>query len=283
MQIAILITTFNRKEKTLSCLAQLHKQQLPDDTELSFYLTDDGSKDGTPKAVAEAFPHIHIYHGSGSLYWAGGMRKSWQEAKKADPDFYLLINDDTLLTTDALSVLLSAYKTAVYQFSKPAICIGSTKDNVTNKTSYGGRKLFSDKKIHSYLIENNESITECDLGNANIMLVPHNVVNKIGILSDEYTHGIADYDYTLTAKKNGFAVVVAPGILGTCLDDHGNSWKPQNTSLKERIAYLHSPKGLAYKEYLHFIKKHFPSHYAESFGKLWLKTLFPFLWDKLKR
>ena len=283
MEIAILITTFNRKEKTLACLQQLSKQNLPNEVKLTVYLTDDGSKDGTAEAAATAFPNIHIYHGNGSLFWAGGMRKSWQEAVKNKPDFFLLINDDTVLKETTISVLLDTYKKAVVQYAKPVICIGSTQDKMTGKTSYGGRKLFSSKKIHSYLIEHNNTFAECDLGNANIMLVPGQIVEKIGILSDEFTHGIADYDYTLTAKENGFPSVVAPGILGYCQDDHGNSWKPQHTKLKDRIAYLYSPKGLAYKEYLHFIKKHFPSHHAAAFSKLWLKTFFPFLWDTLKK
>ncbi len=283
MEIAILITTFNRKKKTVNCLQQLQKQRLPPEVKLTVYLTDDASKDGTAEAAAMAFPNINIYHGNGNLFWAGGMRKSWQEASKSKADFFLLINDDTVLVEDAINVLINTYKDAFQQLGKPVICIGSTKDNFNNKISYGGRKLMSPKKIHNVLIENNECFEECDLGNANIMFVQRKIVQKIGILSNEYTHGIADYDYTLTAKKNGFPVVVAPGVLGYCQDDHGNSWKPQNSKLKERIAYLYSPKGLAYKEYLHFIKKHFPSHYLEAYTKLWLKTFFPFMWDKWKK
>lgn len=283
MKIAVLLTTFNRREKTVTCLRQVRGQQLAEGIALSVYLTDDGSKDGTAEAAAACFSGIHIFHGDGSLFWAGGMRKSWNEAKKDDPDFYFLLNDDTVLQDNTISRLLDTYKEASASLSKPVIAIGSTQ-NDEGKISYGGWKLTNSKKItNTVLIENNETFAECDLGNANIMLVPRAIVKSIGILSDKYTHGIADYDYTLTAKKNGFPVVVAPGILGFCVDDHGNNWKSANTTLKERINYLYSPKGLAYKEYMQFIKTHFPSHYPEAFSKMWLKTLFPFLWDKLKK
>ena len=282
MKIAVLLTTFNRREKTVTCLQQLRVQRLTDDIALSVYLTDDGSKDGTAEAAATAFPGIHIFHGNGSLFWAGGMRKSWNEAKKDDPDFYFLLNDDTVLKDDTICCLLDTYNDASTKYSKPVITIGSTQ-NEQGKTSYGGWKLTSSKKItHTVLVENNETFAECDLGNANIMLVPREIVNSIGILSGKYTHGIADYDYTLTAKEKGFPVVVAPGILGFCVDDHGNNWKSANTTLKERIKYLYSPKGLAYKEYMQFIKTHFPSHYPEAFSKMWLKTLFPAIWDRFK-
>lgn len=283
MTIATLITTFNRKEKTVACLQKLTEQKLPEDVHLTVYLTDDSSKDGTVEAAAIAFPDIQIFYGNGSLFWAGGMRKSWSEARKDNPDFYFLLNDDTVLLNDTIERLINTYINASSHYQKPVIVIGSTQ-NGKGKTSYGGRKLASLKKVNSsVLIENNNTFVECDLGNANIMLVPREVVESIGILSDKYTHGIADFDYTLTANQAGFKVVVAPGILGFCEDDHGNNWKSANTTLKERVKYLYSPKGLAYKEYLYFIKTHFPSHYPEAFSKLWLKTLFPYLWDMMKK
>lgn len=281
MNIAILITTFNRKEKTIACLQRLNEQDVKEDNKLAVYLTDDASKDGTAEAAAEVFTGIHIFHGNGSLFWAGGMRNSWKEARKDDPDFFLLLNDDTVLFTDSISKALANYQQASKHFERAVIVIGSTR-NSAGKTTYGGRKLVSQKKTHSQLIENNESFAECDLGNANIMLVPREIVDSIGILSDTYIHGIADFDYTLTAKKAGFRVVVAPGKLGVCEADHGKSWQSANVKLRERIRYLYSPKGLAYNEYLYFIKKHFPSYYLEAVSKLWLKTLFPFLWDSLK-
>lgn len=114
------------------------------------------------------------------------------------------------------------------------------------------------------------------------MLVSKQVVEKIGILASHFTHCLADYDYSLKARKAGFPVAIAPGFLGKCVNDHGRNWKSQSTTLKERISYLKSPKGLAYKEYLRFIKDHFPLSLPSAFCKLWIKTFFPFLWDTFK-
>lgn len=281
MKIAVLLATFNRREKTLSCLASLYAQDMPLGTEISVFLTDDNSSDGTREAVAAKYPDVTIFKGSGNLFWAGGMRNSWTEALKTDPDYYLLLNDDTLLKDHAIDQLLSYYETA--NSSPNALAIGSTLDVANNVISYGGRKLYDQKKVQSYSAYSETDYIECDLANANIMLVPRKVVQQIGILSDRYTHSIADFDYTLMAKKAGFKAVVMPGVLGNCIDDHGNNWKSSGVSLKERIKYLKSPKGLAYKEYMEFIKIHFPSHVPEAMIKLWMKTLFPVLWDKFKK
>lgn len=79
--IAIILTVFNRKAKTLRCMSQiqeaLDKQAIP--FQLHVYLTDDGSTDGTADALAEqnyTFP-LTILKGTGSLYWNGGMINSW--------------------------------------------------------------------------------------------------------------------------------------------------------------------------------------------------------------
>ncbi|WP_158799980.1 glycosyltransferase family 2 protein [Pedobacter sp. L105] len=281
MKLAVLLATFNRREKTLSCLASLYAQELPPGTEIVVFLTDDNSSDGTRSAVAEQYPDVNIFKGSGNLFWAGGMRNSWTEALKADPDYFLLLNDDTLLLDQAIHRLLGYYATD--GASPNALAIGSTLDVANNEISYGGRKLYHQKKVQSYSAYSETEYIECDLANANIMLVPRKVVQQIGILSDRYTHSIADFDYTLMAKKAGFKAVVMPGVLGNCVDDHGNNWKSSEVSLKERIKYLKSPKGLAYKEYMEFIKIHFPSHVPEAMIKLWMKTLFPVLWDKFKK
>jgi GT2 family glycosyltransferase len=281
MRIAVLLATFNRKEKTLACLRSLFGQQLSADVELDVFLTDDASSDGTTDAVKQEFPLVKIFLGSGSLFWAGGMRNSWYKALETTPDYFLLLNDDTVLEPLAISKLLQYRE--LNSAGPAAICIGSTMDHSNGQISYGGRKLYHQKKVQSYSVYSDTDFLECDLANANIMMVPMQIVKRIGILSEDYTHSIADFDYTLKAKKAGYKAVVVPGILGHCTDDHGNNWKSSNVSLRERISYLKSPKGLAYKEYLHFIKKHFPSHLPAAFIKLWLKTLFPVVWDKFKK
>lgn len=278
MKISVLLTTFNRRQKTVTCLESLKSQQLSYDVKIDLYLTDAASSDDTVNAVKDCFPDAHIYEGNGSMFWAGGMRNSWNEARKYKPDFYLLLNDDTVLTDTAIAVLLNN------TFPQPSICIGSTVDPATGQRSYGGRKLTSKNSWKDDVVVFSETeYLQCDVANANIMLVPNEIVEKIGILSEVYTHGLADYDYSLKANKAGFKVIVAPGFLGVCTNDHGNNWRSANTTLKERIRYLKSPKGLAYKEYMAFIRNHFPLYYPAAFFKVWIKTLFPFIWDTLKK
>src|SRR3712207_1700443 len=146
MKIAVLLTTFNRKNKTVICLESLKRQKLPDDVKIELFVTDDASTDGSVDAIKECFPNANIFNGGGSLFWAGGMRNSWREATKHFPDYYLLLNDDTVLHDSAISVLLKGSNNA------SAVCIGSTKDPATGKRSYGGRCLTAKNRWKDDLI-----------------------------------------------------------------------------------------------------------------------------------
>ncbi len=283
MRIAVLLTTFNRKEKTIACLQCLEEQVLNGDVKLDLFLTDDASSDGTTDAVKARFPDAHVFHGDGSLFWAGGTRNSWEKALVTRPDFYLLLNDDTLLYPDALDRLLRNNSETAAKYGTDVISIGSTKDKASGQLSYGGRKLFSKRKLASYQVHSDTEAMECDLGNANIMLIPKNIVERIGILSKAFVHGIADFEYTMRSNRAGFKALVAPGIYGYCTRDHGKNWRSSDTRLKDRIKYLYSPKGLAYKQYLYFIRTYFPLDLPSAFFKLWLKTLFPIFYDKFKK
>nr|WP_294941955.1 glycosyltransferase [uncultured Mucilaginibacter sp.] len=279
---AVLITCYNRKEKTIGFLHSLTGQEGFDRLSPDIYVLDDGSTDGTAVAVATNFPNVKIVAGNGSLFWAGGMRAVWCHAiTQKHYDIFLLYNDDVVLTDSSLLRLLDSYHGVS---SKGTVMVGSTLSPLSNTMSYGGHALYNIKHAAYYSLTPQEWGTRpCHLGNANVFLVDAATITKIGIFCDAYTHYLADYDYTLTAFKAGLNVLVAPGYYGYCEDDHGVNWLTGRHSLKKRIAYLYSPKGLAYKEYLFYIKKHFPADYYGAFVKLWMKTLFPIIWDKFKK
>ena len=79
-RIAVLLTVYNRKESTIKCLRNLHQCEMPIDNELEVFITNDGCTDGTPEAIREEFPEVHIVEGDGTLYWNRGMIAAWKEA-----------------------------------------------------------------------------------------------------------------------------------------------------------------------------------------------------------
>ena len=284
-KIAVLLTCFNRKDKTLACLHSFYHANMPQGYEFDIYLVDDGSTDGTSEAVKEKYSDIKIILGKGNLFWAGGMRLAWRTALgKGNYYAFLLLNDDVVLFDDFLDNLVKTEEYSLLKHQKAGIYSGATIDSRSNKTTYGGYRIKT-----NHLIVRNELLTptdlpqKCELTNANILWVSKESVDAICIFDERYTHGIADFDYSLRAVRKGIPVYLAPHFGGICLHDHGKPWKSSSVPLKERIAYLKSPKGIAYNEYLYYIKKHFPLFLPYSFLTLWLKAFFPFLWEKYKK
>ncbi|WP_345101201.1 glycosyltransferase family 2 protein [Mucilaginibacter panaciglaebae] len=282
MKIAALSCSYNRIKTTSRFLKSIVNQDMPDGYTMDIYLLDDNSPDGTAAYVQSHFPTVKVENGSGSLFWAGGMRTLWKRVMEKDEyDFYLLLNDDVVLKEGAIKNLVSAHALSNHDGN---IIMGTVLDSSAQYITYGGWKLTNKITGNAvFLRPDNEKLLACEIGNANIMLVDKATVKKIGILSEHYTHGIADYDYTLTGVKNGVKAWVAPGYYGNCDNDHMMTWLPHGTPLKKRVEYLYSPKGLGYKQFLRYTWKHFPLSLPVIFVKLWVKTLFPVLYDKYKK
>lgn len=277
-RIAIILTSYNRVSKTVSCLEHLLKSynECKDKVVLDIYLTDDNSSDGTGCVIRGKFPEVVILKGDGKMYWAGGMRNSWKYALKKNYDAYLLLNDDTNVTNNLFHLIYKIDEYCKNTYGRNGIYVGFTKDPFQQKTTYGGLVIINKFKFNYKKLSPTGDYQECNLGNANIMYVPKQVVDTIGIFSDRYTHGIADHDYTLTAKRYNIPVLCSAEYWGSCTDDNIDKYHYfRKLSLAERWKYLFHPKGLALGDSLHFMNKFFPYRLPFVLFAGLFKTVFP--------
>ena len=284
MKIAVLLTCFNRREKTLNSLKYLFEsyKNVSQKVTLKVYLTDDGSTDGTSEAILSEYPDIKVLYGNGDLYWAGGMRNSWKEAIRDSYDAYLLLNDDTFVYSNMFTQLLDAHDYSLKKLKMGGIYLGSTKDEETGALSYGGAKLTNKFLFKYQFVEPNGNFQNCDLGNANIMMVSNDVVSKIGTLSEGYVHGVADYDYTLKAVAKNIPVLICKEYCGTCTDDHSDIYLSFPTkTFKERLKLLKSPLALDFGSNLNLMKRHFPLRVPFVLLSAGFKLVLPNLYVKL--
>lgn len=277
-KIAALYTCHNRKNKTLKSVQTLYKACQASRTEiyLDVYVTDDGSTDGTSEALKKLFPEINLIQGDGKLFWAEGMRSSWSAALNKGYEAYLLLNDDVELYEGFFTELIKTHNYCLETYGKSGIYIGATEDRAKQHLTYSGSLILNKFLYTQKRLTPNGYIQECDLANANIMLVDAVVVEKIGILPNGYSHGIADYDYTITARRNKIPVLVAPEYCGHCENDHKDIYSGfADKPFRERKRILFSPTGLAYKSYLRYMKKFFPLRYPIVVLAGMLKLYFP--------
>jgi GT2 family glycosyltransferase len=273
-RIAVLITSFNRRETTLCCLAALHAQRALDNPHIETFLVDDRCNDGTGEAVREKFPGVHVLKSTGNLFWNGGMRMAFAVAMQGDFDAYLFLNDDTILEPDALERLIASTRACFA--STPAIMVGSARSPASRKLSYGGYKVRkSGLSLRFDLVKPHpQKVIPCDTMNGNLVLIPAEVAKRIGNLEERFRHQFGDLDYGLRAKQAGFPILVAPGFLGHCAENSpAGTWKDQRTTFMRRWSNLLSPKGVPFREWILFTQRHYGWRFPVYALSPYLKTI----------
>lgn len=280
-RIAVLLTSFNRKKKTLECMAALQQQVLPGDVRLTVFLTDDASPDGTEEAVREAFPKVVLLRGNGNLYWDGGMRLAFDEAMKTGFDFYLWVNDDTNLVPDAITCVLATHDQLLAQTGHSPIVVGSTQDTRTGEWTYGGVVRASRwRRLKFTRVEPKPIPQECDTINGNCALIPCAIAHAIGNISADFTQSMGDFDYGLRARRAGFSTWVAPGYLGTCSENPVvGTWSDSRLPLPQRWKQMKHVKGLPPREWMAFARRHagpfWPVYWASPYLRMLVLGLRP--------
>jgi GT2 family glycosyltransferase len=287
MKISVLMTCFNRKDKTNQCIKMLLNNESKLDEKLNIYLVDDGCTDGTSELIKQKYSHVNIIEGSGSLFWNGGMRLAWQTALKDRSDFYLWINDDSFIYDDSISRLFNSYQELAKQGQSVGAILGSMVDPITKKLTYGGRlkcSRLNPVKIGPVIQPSNDAL-KCDFVNGNLTLIPAETVKKIGILSDQFTHSMGDFDYGLRAIKAGLNCWVAPGVYGECeVNLVDGSWQDKSLSLDVRVNKMKNITQLPpLHEWSVFIQRHggwkWPLLYIDAL----IRVKLPKVWLVIKR
>lgn len=278
--LAVLITCFNRKQKTLTCLSKLFAQRLPDNIQISVFLVDDNSPDGTAIAVRQAYPSVHVLEGNGNLFWNGGMRLAFDTAFSKGYNFYLWLNDDTFLYEDAINKLLIEYSVLNNKGFAKSIVVGATQDQVTGSLTYGGANRYSRwYPLKFVTVTPGEAAKQCDTMHGNCVLIPHQVAEVMGNLDAHFVHHLSDFDYGFRANQQGCSVWLASGFVGTC-SYHDPLWREQNLSLQERLKAINHPKGLNVAEWRVYAQRHagplWPVYWLAPYLKLVMTSIFLF-------
>lgn len=266
-RLAVLMTCHNRREQTVRCLEALRAQALPG-VELRVYLTDDGSTDGTPAAVAALDMPVRILAGGGDLFWAAGMAVAERAAMRDDPDLLLWLNDDVVLDPDGVARLL-----VVHEQMPEAIVVGDVRDPETGKKTYGGRMRrghHPQRFAHAPLTDR---IQRVDAFNGNVVLIPHGVRSTVGPIDGRFAHAYADDDYSLRASKAGVAILCAAGTVGIC---SSNPEGPVPSGMRLAWKQLQSPRGRPWGSQIRYLRRHggllWPAYLAWGYGKAILKA-----------
>lgn len=247
-KVLALATCFNRKETTVNCIKSLNEGNR--DIIFDFIIVDDKSNDGTYDELKN-IDNVHVVHGTGSLFYSGGMREAIKIAQKYKYNLYdyvLIFNDDVNFFPNSIIKLI--------EFGNGIeVCVGATCDD-KGLLSYGGVVKTSKFRPSFKTVMSGEEKIYCDTFCANCVLIPIKVFENIENIDPVYHHAMGDFDYGFSIKKHGYKIVASDFFVGQCNDNPvTGSWRDTSLSIKERIIKKESPKGLPLKEYFHYLHK----------------------------
>jgi len=162
-----------------------------------------------PEGVTTKYPIVFIQSGD-NLGFAGGNNVGIRYAlAKNDFDSIILLNNDTVIKKDAISILVSArlklgekaiYGGRIYYYSDPERLWydgGKISEWTGRAFHFNVKRPKRDLKNKYYIIETN-FITFC------YVLIPKNVLQKVGLLDETYFMYVEDWDYCYRVWKAGY-------------------------------------------------------------------------------
>jgi len=206
--VFIVILNWNGVEDTLECLASIRNLNYPS---CHTVVIDNGSTDGSPARLKAARPDIALIELPTNLGYTGGSNTGIQYALARGADFIWLLNSDTIVSPDSLSVLVTT------ACSDDAIALISPMiyDFVdTNRIQFWGihadmvRQTFYLAPEPGTVMPGTSAIPLLLWGTA--LLVRSAAIRLIGQLDDRYFAYHEDLDYSLRAIRAGLRTVVEP-------------------------------------------------------------------------
>lgn len=268
MKIVALFTCFNRRKKTEKAIRSLVNGN--PEISFSFIVVDDKSSDGTPEMLQKMNDvgyRINCINGTGNLFYSGGMRVAMRnllDQDAPDYDYVLMMNDDVEFNQGAIeSMLRQSHE------KHGAVVVGVTCDD-NGKYSYGAIQYTRGISYVGRGIEYSD--LNCDTFNANCVLIPWKHFEKSGGMDPHYVHGMGDFDFGLTLKRNGAEIYPSQEYIGICNPNSSkNSWKDPSVPRIQRLKKKESIKGLPAGIWFYFIKKNFGIRIAIE------KTITPYI------
>ncbi len=247
---AIIILNWNRLSYTKTCIDSLLH------IENAFYkiiVIDNGSvRDDCSTLHKKYNGTIEVYRLPRNIGFTGGCNFGISRAKKYNPDFYLLLNNDTEVDPQFLSILtqtaclqkrIGIVGPLIYDYydKKKLIFSGGSINWLLGKP-YHDTTLFRTNKTVDF-------VTGCCL------LVKKEVVQHIGVLDDRFFAYFEDVSYCLTARSAGYVCVCVPNAKVFHRETGSSSNKAVlNTYLiaRNRILFVNNYLPWFYKGYFFF-------------------------------
>lgn len=206
--VAIILVNFNSYSDTIECIKSIKNITYEN---YKIVVVDNGSTKGDEKSITFLKDNTYYIQSKINLGFSGGNNLGINFSKKKfSPDYYLLLNNDTIVKKDFLKFLvisaINNYNTGIIcgkicYFDEPEVIwfAGGSFNKKTGMADHiGYNKVDSNFEPFE---EEIEFATGC------MMLLPKFTIEKVGYLDEEYFLYAEDTDYSCRVRNAGLKII----------------------------------------------------------------------------
>lgn len=233
--VIVLTLNYNQNQYTLDCVRSVLKNNY---TKFQLFLIDNGSSEESYKELCANAPNddrLRILRLEKNIGYVGGVNFGLEQAERYNPDYYLVMNNDTLMDDGAINGLVICAE----KQEKNAIVSGKVYNyDGTDTLQYIGNTYQDKGDILDFkaVVKNRR---EEDTGQYDqememamlddiFWLIPRKIIDAIGLYSTYFFLYGEQTDYALRAVKAGFKLVYTPNAKlwhkGGITTDGGKKW-----------------------------------------------------------
>jgi len=225
LEFSIIIVSYNTKDILKKCLISIFQEKLVKNGGSEVIVIDNASIDQSASVVKKEFPKVKLIINEKNLGFAKAVNQGIRAARGRN---ILLLNSDTIVQEGTLEKLLR-----FEDETRPSI-IGLKMLN-TDKTAQGSvfnfptikRAIeefwFGRKGAFSKFVPSENVSIEVEAISGGAMLIPREIIEKIGLFDERYFMYFEDLDYCRRARKAGFKIYYLPSA--KVIHEHGASGK----------------------------------------------------------
>jgi len=210
LRVAVIVLNWNGCEDTLACLASLAAVNY---RPLDAILVDNGSTDGSVGAIRASFPDVTIVETGENLGFAEGNNVGLRYALSGGADYVLLLNNDTAVAPDFVSILVDAVESTpqagvagptIYYFDRPTI-IWSAGGVIDWRRGDSHMMGLDEEDKGQY-----DAIREVDFVTGCALLARREAVERAGVLDSRFFMYYEETEWCVRAARAGYKIMYVP-------------------------------------------------------------------------
>jgi GT2 family glycosyltransferase len=206
------VLSWNGREDTLRCLDSLTRL---DRAGVRLVCVDNGSTDGSQRAVRERFPGVELIEAGANLGYSAGNNLGIRHALSQGADWVVLVNNDATVAPDMIDGFEAASRERpragilagkVYFADRPRT-VWFAGQRVGELLGYSGRPRGYGRQDGPRYAK----VVSTGRAAGALMAISREATEAAGLLDEELFAYVEDVDWALRVRDAGFEIVLAPG------------------------------------------------------------------------